>query len=185
MVEDGGRGVAGDVDVGPAVVVVVEGGDGEAVVSGGLLEAAGFAEVFEFPVAEVVVEDVGGVVEAARAAHDGHAFPHAACGFSGRRNLGEIEVDVVGDGDVELAVAVVVDEGAASSPLLAGAGDSGCLRHFLKRPVAFVVVEAVEAVSSDVEVVVSVVVESPTQAPCPQAVAVSPALAVTSVNVPS
>ena len=88
-----------------------------------------------------------GVVEAARAAHDGHAFPDAAGGFSGRRDFGEIEMDVVGDGDVELAVAVVVDKGAAGSPLLAGAGDSGFCGHFLKRPVALVVIEAVESVS--------------------------------------
>ena len=59
VVEDGGRGVAGDVDVRPAVIVVVEGSDREAVVSGGFFKAAGFADVFEFSVAEIVVEDVG------------------------------------------------------------------------------------------------------------------------------
>ncbi len=46
-VEDGGGGVAGDVDIGPAVFVVVKGGDGEAVVAVGVLDAAGFADVFK------------------------------------------------------------------------------------------------------------------------------------------
>jgi hypothetical protein len=68
-----------------------------------------------------VEEGVGGVGEAARAAHDGDAFPHAAGAGAGFGSGGEIEVDVVGDDQVELAVAVIVDEGAASAPLLAGA----------------------------------------------------------------
>ena len=105
-----------------------------------------------------MVEDVGGVLEAARAAHDGHAFPDAAEALSGRGDLVEIEVDVVGDGDVELAVAIVVDEGAAGAPLLAGAGDPGFAGYLAKRAVALVVEEAVEAVSGDVDVVVSIVV---------------------------
>ena len=131
-----------DVEIGPAVVVVVEGGDGETVVGGGVLEAAWFADVFELSITEVVEEEVGGMGEAARAAHDGDAFPGAGGGFAGGGGLGEVEVDVVGDGEVELAVAVVVDEGAAGTPFLAGSGYSGLLCDFFKGAVALVVEEA-------------------------------------------
>ena len=86
-VEDGGGGVAGDVEVGPAVVVVIQGGDGEAVVAGGFLDAGGFGDVFKVAVAEVVEEEVGGVGEAAWAAHDGGALPGAAGGLAGGGGL--------------------------------------------------------------------------------------------------
>ena len=62
-------------------------------------------------------------------------------------------MDVVGDGEVELAVAVVVDEGAAGAPFLASAGDAGLLGYFLEGPIALVVEEAVVAVAGDIEVV--------------------------------
>ncbi len=124
-VEDGGRGVAGDVDIGPSVVVVVEGGDGEAVVAVGVFKAAGLADVFELSSAEVVVEDVRCAREATGAAHDGTPFQMQPEVWPGSRRVGEVEVYVVGDGEVEFAVAVVVDEGAARAPLFAGAGDAG------------------------------------------------------------
>ena len=82
-IEDGGGGVAGDVKIWPSVVVVVEGGDGEAVVGGGFFEAALCADVFEFASAEVVEELVGGVGEASGAAHDGDTLPGAGGRFAG------------------------------------------------------------------------------------------------------
>jgi hypothetical protein len=49
-------------------------------------------------------------------------------------------VDVVGDDEVEFAIAVVVDEGAASAPLLACACDSGLLGDLFEGAVVLVVV---------------------------------------------
>ena len=158
VVEDGGGRVAGHVDVGPAVFVAVEGGDGEAVVAGGFGEAALDRDIFELAVAEVVIEHVRRPLEPARTAHDGHALPHAAGSLAGLGHVLDVEVDVVGDGDVELAVAIVVDEGAAGAPLLAGAGDAGLFGDFAESAVALVVVEAVLAVAGYVEVGQAVVV---------------------------
>ena len=76
----------------------------------------------------------------------------------GLRDRGEIEVDVVGDDEVELAVAVVVDEGAAGAPLFAGACHSCLLGYFFEGAVALVVEETILAVAGDVEVVEAVVV---------------------------
>ena len=67
-------------------------------------------------------------------------------------------MNVVGDGEIEFAVAVVVDEGAACAPLLAGASDSGLLGYLFEGAVALVVEEAIFAVAGDVEVVEAVVV---------------------------
>src|SRR5205085_12619759 len=48
MEEFEGRGIAGDVNVGPAVVIVVDGGNAEAVVPGGIPYAAGLGNIDEF-----------------------------------------------------------------------------------------------------------------------------------------
>jgi hypothetical protein len=67
-------------------------------------------------------------------------------------------VHVVGDGQVQLAVAIVVDEGAAGAPLLARTGDTCLLRNLLEGSIALVVEEAVFAIAGNVDVVESVVV---------------------------
>src|SRR5436309_14947521 len=46
-IEDARSAVAGDVDIGPAVVVVIEGGDAEGVVAGCVFDAAFLADVFK------------------------------------------------------------------------------------------------------------------------------------------
>ena len=96
---------------------------------------------------------MGGVGEAARTAHDGGALPGAAGGFAWGGGFGEVEVHVGGDHQVELAVAVVVDEGAAGAPLVSGAGDAGLLGDFLEGAISLVVEEAALAVAGDVHVV--------------------------------
>ena len=129
LVEGGGGGVVGDVDVGPAVVVEVGGADAEAVGADGGPHAGLLADVGEGAVAVVVVEDVLAAGKAGRAAGDEHALVGAGAVFGEGRGL-EVEVDVVGDEEVEVAVAVVVDEGAAGVPADLGAGldEAGLLR---------------------------------------------------------
>ena len=57
-VENAGRAVAGDEDVGPAVVVEVERGDAEGVVAVGLVDVGFGGDVFEGAVAAIVVKNV-------------------------------------------------------------------------------------------------------------------------------
>ena len=68
--------------------------------------------------------------QAARSAHHRDAFPYAGGALAGSGRSGEIEVDVVGDDQIEPAVAIVIDEGTASAPGFAGAGDSGFVADF-------------------------------------------------------
>ena len=157
-VEGGGGGVVGDVDVGPAVVVEVGDGDGEGVGADGLPHAGFFGDVGEGAVAVVVVEDVLAALEAGRAAGDLDAFVGAAGGFGERRGL-DVEVDVVGDEEVEVAVAVVVEKGAAGVPAGGALGEAGFRGDVGEGAVAVVAVEDVLAVVGDEEVVPAVVVD--------------------------
>ena len=69
----------------------------------------------ECAVAVVVVEDVFAAVEAGRAASHGDALVSAVGFFRSGRGL-EVEVDVIADEEIEMAVLVVVEEGAAGVP---------------------------------------------------------------------
>lgn len=67
-------------------------------------------------------------------------------------------MNVIGYGEIEFAVAVVIDEGAAGAPFFTGAGDFSLFCHFFESAVSFVVEEAVFAIPRYVYVVVAVIV---------------------------
>ena len=73
------------------------------------------ADVGEGAVAVVVEQNVVAALEAGRTAGDEHTLVETGAGFGERRGLG-VEVDVIGDEEIEMAVAVVVDKGAAGVP---------------------------------------------------------------------
>src|SRR5579871_1099087 len=124
----------------------------------GPLESTGFADVFKFAITEIVINHVRRARKAAWATHDRGAFPHATDASARFRSCREIEVHVVGDDEIEFAVAVIVDEGAAGSPLFAGAGDSGSFGDLFEGAIALIVEEAILAIAGDVKVVEAVVV---------------------------
>ena len=73
-----GRGVAGDIDIGPAVVIEIAGQDREPVILRRSLDPGLFGDVDEMPVPIVVIKGHRLAFEAARTAGDRHAFPVAA-----------------------------------------------------------------------------------------------------------
>ena len=109
------------------------------------------------PVALVPVERVPAAREPGRPARDRHSLVATQARLR-RRVAVELDVDVVGGEEVEPAVAVVVDEGAARSPARARAAQTGLDGHVLEAPVALVPVEVVLSPVRDVQVDVSVVV---------------------------
>ncbi len=127
----------------------------------GVLESAALTDVFKLSSAEVEVENVRRAAETTGAAHDGNTIPDASGSLARRRRMGEVEVHVVGDGEVQLAVAVVIDEGTAGAPLFSCSSDAGLLGYLFEGAIALVMEETVFAVAGDVEVVESVVVIVP------------------------
>ena len=158
-VERGGSGIVGDVNVGPAVVIEIGGGDAEAVGADGVPHAGFLADVGERAVAVVVIEEIFSAGEAGRSAGYDDAFVGAGT-FFGERSGFQVEVDVVGDEEIEMAVFVVVDPGAAGVPARFGAGleEAGAFGDVGEGAVAIVVIENVLAVVGDEEIVVAVVV---------------------------
>ena len=124
----------------------------------GVQHAGLFADVGEGAVAVVVVEDVLAAFEAGRSAGDLDALVGAARGFRQRGGL-DVEVDVVGDEEIEVAVLVVVEKGAAGVPAQSWfCGQAGLRGDVGEGAVAVVAVEDVLAVVADEEIVPAIVV---------------------------
>src|SRR5438094_8392031 len=74
------------------------------------------------------------------------------------RSRSQVEIDVVRDKQIELAVAVVIYEGAASVPALAVAANAGFVGHIRKRAIAVVVIKNVLAKVACEEILKAVIV---------------------------
>ena len=95
----------------------------------------------------------------ARAAYDHNPLPLAALAAAGLRSFVQIEVDVVRDENIEVAVAVVIDKRAAGPPARAGDGKARGLGDIRESSSAQIPVETIVAVVSDQKVRMPVVVE--------------------------
>ena len=115
MIEDAGSRIAGHVDIRPAIVIVIQREYAERVVALGSADAGGRADVGKRAVAVVVIEIIHRCRKTARPARDRNPFVLAIFARAGLRHMGEIraEVHVVGDEQVNFAIAVVIDECAA------------------------------------------------------------------------
>src|SRR5439155_8595542 len=157
LIKRASGGIVGHVNVGPAVIIEIGGEHAEAKSAIGFQDAGFFADVGERAVTVIVIENVFSAVETRRAASNHNAFVEARAGFGNGRGL-QVEIDVVGDEEIEAAVAIVVDESAAGVPALAGAGDAGFFADVGKGAVAVVVVEDVFPEVRDEEIVEAVVI---------------------------
>ena len=158
VIKNARRAIAGHIDIGPAIVVVVERRNAETVVPVSFFNPARFAYVRELSAAEIVIENVGRKFEPARAAHHRCPLPYAPRALPRLGRRPDIEEHIIGDEKIEFAIAVIVDKGATGAPCLAVARDSRSARNFLKSTVAFVVVETALAVIRYVKIVEAVIV---------------------------
>src|SRR5215468_784955 len=100
--------------------------------SGGLIDVRLRGDIFELSTTKIVIEDVLRPGEATWAAHHWHAFPHARGTLTGSGSSGNIEINVVGDNQVEQPIAVVVYESAARTPGFPGSGNARFSAYFAK-----------------------------------------------------
>src|SRR5437667_6011710 len=102
-------------------------------------------------------EDVLAAVQTRRPAGDHYAFIKTQ---SRLRNWSrsQIKIDVVGDEQIEFAVAIVVDKRAASVPTLAVPAHPGFVGHIGERAIAVIVVKHVLAKIGDEEIFEAVIV---------------------------
>src|SRR5262249_1667940 len=108
--------------------------------------------------------------EAARAAHDRRAAPRRIA--PPRRRILEVELEIVGDEEVEAPVAIDVDEGGRRAP--ARAGEPGFRSHLPEMPLAGVKIQTIGADLGDEDVEVAAVVDIADRDAVPPARAADP-----------
>ena len=157
VVQNARRAVARDENVGPAVIVVVERGDAERVVAVGLVDVGFRGDIFEGAVTAIVVKDVLRGRQSSRPAHHRRALPDARRAISRSGRGREIEVNIICNDEIELAVAIIVNESAARAPRFSRSAHACFVRH-IGEDAVIVVVEMVLAVVSDVEIFPAIVI---------------------------
>ena len=154
VVEIGGGG-AHSVGAGRPPVLAHEGGDRGAV---RIADAGLFGDILKRAVAAIAIQQIGAAAEALRAARHRNL---AIAAVEGRSRLGRargVEGHVVGDEQIEVAVAIVIEETAARAPTVLDAGHARLLGDIREGAVAVVAVEHVSPEVGDEEIVEPVVV---------------------------
>ena len=155
-----GAGIIGDGEVGPAVVVEVGENGRETVAKLRVGDARVKADVGEGAVAIVAEEMIGFTEKAEWAAENIHAAILTRAGWnatlSGENGMVDIEVHVTGDEEIEEAVTVEISPGWSGGP--AAESYAGFFGNVGEGAVVIIVVEAILAEVSDVDVGPTVVV---------------------------
>src|SRR5690606_6672528 len=152
------RRVAGNVQIGIAVVVEVRGDDAESVAVAAAVDPAGARNVGEAAVAFVVKQEVLRERQSPWSTDDRRALPLTEAARAGQGSRLAIEREIVGDHQVESAVAVVVNECAADIPSDVVGPKPGSDSGIAKRSVAVVAIQDAVAVVGDEQVAGSVAV---------------------------
>ena len=109
-------GIVGDEEIEPAVAVNVGPDRSQTIAPFGIGDARFLADVGKCAVAVVVEQRIAGARQTFGAALHGHSAILAELGFAELGELGEIDVDVVGDEEIQRAVFVVVGNRCAGGP---------------------------------------------------------------------
>ena len=148
-----GGGIAGHVDVRPAVVIKIGCGHGESI-GAARVDTGSFADVGEAAVAVVVKQPAAARGKSARAADHGDSFPIAAGGHF----RAWVEVDVGAEEKIQMAVAIIVHKGASGAPLGHGQNQARLAGDIGERAVAVVAEQHVPVPIGEKKIVEPVVV---------------------------
>ena len=151
-----GRCIIGDDEIGPAVVIQVRPHGPESIVSDRVVDFSRDRHVCEGPVAVVAVERVAGSGETAGAALDGNSPVLAHRSFAELRQVVQLECHVVGDEEIEIAIAVVIGPGGSRGE--ARVSDACFGGDVFEGPITAVTVKPIGAKTGDVQVVIAVII---------------------------
>src|ERR1039458_4711009 len=156
--QQAGRGIARHVDVGPSVVIEIRGHSGQPVAAFRRGDAGTFRYVLESTIAVVVIQQMRLRRQAARSTVHRNALPVATGDLPRRLPRLEVELQVVGDEQVQVAIAVVIHEGAAGSPSYSRREQTRLFGDIGERAVSIIAVENVLAPGSGKDVVNAIVI---------------------------
>ncbi len=155
------RGIAGDIDVRPSVVIEIRGNCGQSVASLGPADAGCGRDIGEGAIAIIAIERMAPVGQALGTAAHRHALVIAACAGARARHRLCIEDKIVRHEQVELAIPIVIEKSATGAKARLRIHQSRCLGDVGEGAIAVVVIQRVLAPVSNEEVFKPVVVIIP------------------------
>ena len=102
-------------------------------------------------------QDIFAALQPRRSARNHHALVEARAGFGHWRGC-EIEVDVIGDKQVQFSISIVINERAAGVPAFSVSANAGFVGDVGKCAVAVVVVQNIFTEVADEQIVVPIIV---------------------------
>src|SRR5439155_14033927 len=147
VVEVVGNGIVGNQEIGPAIVVVINPHDAEAVVADLIMDAGFDGNFFKRAVAAIVIEEIAFAFEAPGAALHKDAFEAAEFVAAELGKIVHVQMGIARDEEVDETVAVVVAPGCASHKT--AAADSCLLGDVLELAVAKAAIECAAAKTGD------------------------------------
>src|SRR5262249_3995755 len=137
--QNAGLGIDGDINVRPPIVVKVISHGGDGVARPRLEDARLLGNVSKGAVPIVVVEQVRAAGQPARATHYRQSFPLTVARLAGSRYFLEVKLNVIAYEQIKVAVAVVVNPGAARVPAHSVFVQAGFLGHISEGAISIVV----------------------------------------------
>src|SRR6266404_2818352 len=147
VIEIVGDGVVGNEEIGPAVVVIVDPHDAEAVVADVIMDAGLHGDFFKGSVTSIVIEKIAFAFEAPGAALHEDSLEAAEFVAAELREIVHVQMGVAGDVEIDETITVVVAPGRAGHK--AAAADTGLFGDVLELAVAETVVERAAAEARD------------------------------------
>ena len=115
-------------------------------------------DILESSVPAIAVQEVGAAGQPLRTTRHRNIVEAAVRRFARKRYALRVEVHVVGDEQVQMAIAIVIEKTTTGSPPVPAARDAGLLGNIGESAVTVVVIEHVPAPVADKQVVEAVVV---------------------------
>ena len=115
-IQNAGSAVARDKNIRPPVFIEVERRDAERIVAVGAIDVRLCRDVFKCSIAAIVVKNIFRSGQSARPAHHRNALPDARRTLSRCGSSRQIEVHIIRNDQIKMAIAIVVDERTSGSP---------------------------------------------------------------------
>src|SRR5215469_9201944 len=130
--QQAGRGIGCKVDVLPSIFVKISGNRGKAIGRRGFTNPCMLSDVREGPVPVIPVQGVLARTQPARSTLHRNAFPPAVRVGARNASIFEGETHVIGDEQIEIPIAIVIDEGAAG-PEPVGLAQKSSLPGYIRK----------------------------------------------------
>src|SRR5215471_9898824 len=157
LIESASSRVIGNINVRPPIVIEVGHQHSQPVGPRGCSDAAGFRDISESAVTVVVIKDIAAAFQTRRPASHHDALVEARSGFR-HWSCFQIQINVVGNEQVQMTITIVVHEGASSIPAGAFPAYTGFIGNVSKSSVAVIVIKSVLAVVGNEKVFVTVII---------------------------